>query len=59
MSETTKEVKPCPFCGGKAVVRILQRSRYVECKSCYALSGCYADIDKAIEVWNRRQEPTK
>lgn len=36
-------LKPCPFCGGEAVVVIAPRAgtAYVECKHCSAMMGRY------------------
>ena len=60
------ELKPCPFCGGKAVLRhnyrgILQYSfiqcENYECGICgkeYAIGAAYSADDFAIEFWNRR-----
>lgn len=52
------ELKPCPFCGGKA--KILKMtfggvSYQVICGSCSAnLDQRFAYEDEAIEAWNRR-----
>ncbi len=64
----TAELKPCPFCGGKAgVVYTSDENVYIECKNCNAIMGrtrgtrdfergflSFSDEDKAIEAWNRR-----
>ena len=61
------ELKPCPFCGGKAklynqkVIGGYDYS-YVICDSCgirtlkYEVSTEYCAKDKATEDWNRRTE---
>ena len=59
------ELKPCPFCGGKALLRhdyTLNWSSYVQCEK-YRLESVrifrsfeYASDDKAIEAWNRRTD---
>lgn len=59
-----QELKPCPFCGGKATIRIFRgkdgwRDRYaVLCRydegGCGAESGLYHYEEEAIEAWNRR-----
>lgn len=58
------ELKPCPFCGGTAEIRITVKNRIEEqrkdrahlimCRKCRASSGSEFDKDKAIEKWNRR-----
>lgn len=60
----TRELKPCPFCGGKA--RIVHHSKFgsdysaVECMSCRAVGEefsknyLYSSDEQAIESWNRR-----
>lgn len=63
MSNT--ELKPCPFCGGKAVVHVNDGVRVV-CTKCEAGTIVLADIYSqgkptgravwsAIEKWNRRE----
>lgn len=58
------ELKPCPFCGGKAVTRMECESRrtgrpygtfYTECRSCGASVGfAFVDAEDAEKAWNRR-----
>ena len=64
------ELKPCPFCGGKAGINIFPYGVYVQCLEwgCGAevkdeLDCCVWDtveqarenhLSKAIEKWNRR-----
>lgn len=59
------ELKPCPFCGGKAVDLVIgdtSRLTYVFCKECrargatFGTCATYCATDKAIEAWNRRAE---
>lgn len=49
-----QELKPCPFCGGKAKINKEARHLYeVECQNCYA--NVYDDTaEGAVEYWNRR-----
>lgn len=50
------ELKPCPFCGGKAVL-IRDRDAFkIYCtnRSCDAQYGWCADEEYTIDGWNRR-----
>jgi Lar family restriction alleviation protein len=60
-----EELKPCPFCGGKARIRKLQKLVYaVRCTDCGATSTSFGvkpwhdtvfiAQGQAIEAWNRR-----
>ncbi len=59
------ELKPCPFCGGEA---ILSESHtvadetfglcFVFCKSCRAETSLYSIKQEAIDAWNKRVMPT-
>ena len=50
-----KGLKPCPFCGGEAVLR---GSPYVGwivfCERCAISSRSFSLKEKAIDRWNRR-----
>ena len=61
------ELKPCPFCGGKAVLdhkydRGIYQYSYVRCENymcriegkAFAVQPSYSADDFAIEFWNRR-----
>lgn len=59
------ELKPCPFCCGKAIFR--RRDTYIDtpfmytwfsifCEDCEVQTKEYIKIDKAIEAWNKREE---
>ena len=56
------ELRPCPFCGGEALLReryiegIANRKHYRrECRHCKAtFADWYRSIKKANEAWNRR-----
>ena len=64
----SEELKPCPFCGGKARMHVAFASGgdhsvgvYVECPECRSQSGTKWDDgaqEKAAEGWNRRAERT-
>ena len=67
-----KELKPCPFCGGKANITTYlgnKRIVYIECDGCKAYMGhprimtsalkgklYFEDKNELIEAWNRRAE---
>ena len=59
------ELKPCPFCGGEALLReryiqgIANRKHYRrECRHCKAtFADWYRSMKKADEAWNRRSQP--
>lgn len=63
----TKKLKPCPFCGGQAVIVEAQKnifypkgSVYIICNKCNVQTEEYETdyigtaYDKAVSVWNRR-----
>lgn len=62
------ELKPCPFCGGKAFVEHDHEgigASYVRCAKCgvksirFYKSFAHASDDKAVEFWNRRDDDGK
>lgn len=52
------ELKPCPFCGGSAAIRMTGSGHFVECDSCMAKVGSIGygfDLDDvATAAWNQR-----
>lgn len=52
------EIKPCPFCGGKANKVKFGKIQMFECEKCRAVvSFCGAESElKATKAWNRRAE---
>ena len=57
------ELKPCPFCGGKALLSHDHAgigASYIRCEKCglesirFVKSFEIASDDKAVEFWNRR-----
>lgn len=58
------ELKPCPFCGGKAgTVRRWQsgdgtgKDIWIRCENCGMETIRYDTDEDAIAAWNRRAEP--
>ena len=49
-----KELLPCPFCGGEAELRTIDKELcYVVCTKCHSVS-C-VDIEKTtVSIWNTR-----
>lgn len=54
------ELKPCPFCGGKAIIEhthLCNRKRtQVICQKCGATHGYCGTESAAIKKWNRRAD---
>jgi len=54
------ELKPCPFCGCKAVLLTEHDAEggfenyNIRCKGCYTRIGWYSEEQHAIAAWNRR-----
>ena len=62
-----EELKPCPFCGGKAYIYYHENSSiyrsnifratyraHISCDRCKATLGVRSTARRAIEAWNRR-----
>lgn len=55
-----EELKPCPFCGGKAAIGTLFHSRdnivkyTMKCSGCGVLTPLYKTKQEARKAWNRR-----
>ena len=49
------KLKPCPFCGS-ADIKISQYDgkNVVICLNCFCKNSGNVDLEKSIEVWNRR-----
>lgn len=54
------ELKPCPFCGGKAQRMAWHddnpfgKPYFIECKKCECMTTLYETLNQAKEAWNRR-----
>ena len=56
------ELKPCPFCGGKASIMrysYITKEHYCFCTSCKVRMPNSLTREEAIERWNRRAEDDK
>lgn len=56
-SDCRQELKPCPFCGGKAILIELEysKAKFAKCENhCCEQSLIYQTKAEAIEAWNRR-----
>lgn len=52
-----ERLKPCPFCGGVAIIYKSKMGDYrVECYSCFAHTFFEDSKEKAADEWNRRVE---
>ena len=57
-------LKPCPFCGGEAVLHKTERESFlmaktiilsqISCASCGVNTDVFREDDTAIKAWNRR-----
>lgn len=65
MQETQEvELKPCPFCGGKAFISNYEYENYgnsrleithsIDCEKCCSSIGYCRSEEEAIETWNKR-----
>ena len=57
----TKELKPCPFCGGEAVFApegLVSGGYWIRCRDCNIEQPIvYLMSQDAIDAWNRRVQP--
>ena len=53
------KLKPCPFCGGRAIIDGCDETLWIViCKECNASIGYKETKQDAIDAWNWRIEPT-
>lgn len=50
------ELKPCPFCGGKAQMNYDGERKLILCSECLIRTESYKTYEAARDVWNRRAE---
>lgn len=50
----TPNIKPCPFCGGRAQPLVAFVACAIECSECEASTGPHDGIGDATVAWNRR-----
>ncbi len=52
------DLKPCPFCGNKAVIKSRPDAYglryYVMCGKCETKTYMFEKCEAAVELWNRR-----
>lgn len=48
------ELKPCPFCGGKAELRGNEQMSWVSCTNCIADMEIMWSEEISVKSWNRR-----
>ena len=58
-----EKLKPCPFCGGKAVLwQVTEKLGdgeslfYICCEKCLSKTGRWYEKKNVIDMWNRRDE---
>ena len=63
LKEDEREIKPCPFCGGRAGIvyrepifghYVRRGTYYVHCTKCLITTMPRKSADAVIETWNRR-----
>lgn len=50
-----RNLKRCPFCGGKASLRIAYKTSCVICSKCYVSTEKFFTIKEAVKAWNKRK----
>ena len=47
------DLKPCPFCGGEAIILV---PHWVRCQVCGCGTTVFGNDEEAVEMWNTRME---
>lgn len=51
------ELKPCPFCGGKASINYHGHNAHsIECNICHARTSITGGIERCVDEWNARSD---
>lgn len=56
------ELKPCPFCGGKAVIYSCTSLAFIQCENCKSRTPSieantrYCAKERVVELWDRRAD---
>lgn len=50
----SKKLKPCPFCGGKAIANPHYKTTFLGCSKCLACADYGDTLEEAAENWNKR-----
>lgn len=52
----TDKLKPCPFCGGEAIIHGYGFNQYsVGCSECWVETNRTAGVESAVKQWNIRK----
>lgn len=54
MNRRITELKPCPFCGGRAFVHHPDYGYFVMCDRCKTSSNNFMSETEAVKRWNNR-----
>lgn len=49
-----EELKPCPFCGGKAKLVLAMGQAWILCPECESSGPMSQSIEGAVGIWNKR-----
>lgn len=54
MTDKNAELLPCPFCGGRAEVKVGAFTSYVMCLKCEVMGPNLSSYSELVQAWNRR-----